>query len=64
MMLFHYPFMLPALCVCLILAGIHTYFGYHIVERGVIFVDLSLSQIAALGASVAIFSDGAKTIPF
>jgi zinc/manganese transport system permease protein len=46
--------MLPALVFCLILAGIHTYFGYHIVERGVIFVDLSLSQIAALGASVAI----------
>ena len=54
MMLFHYPFMLPALVVCLILAGIHTYFGYHIVQRGVIFVDLSLSQIAALGASVAL----------
>jgi zinc/manganese transport system permease protein len=54
MMLFHYSFMLPALIFCLILAGIHTYFGYHIVERGVIFVDLSLSQIAALGASVAI----------
>lgn len=54
MMLLHYSFMLPALVFCLILAGIHTYFGYHIVERGVIFVDLSLSQIAALGASVAI----------
>lgn len=54
MMLFHYPFMLPALVICLILAGIHTYFGYHIVQRGVIFVDLSLSQIAALGASVAL----------
>ena len=54
MILFHYAFMLPALVVCLILAGIHTYFGYHIVQRGVIFVDLSLSQIAALGASVAL----------
>ena len=54
MLLFHYSFMLPALAVCLILAGIHTYFGYHIVQRGVIFVDLSLSQIAALGASVAL----------
>ncbi len=54
MMLFHYSFMLPALVVCLILAGIHTYFGYHIVRRGVIFVDLSLSQIAALGACVAL----------
>lgn len=63
-MLFHYPFMLPALCVCLILAGIHTYFGYHIVERGVIFVDLSLSQIAALGASVAILLGWGENAPF
>ena len=64
MMLFHYPFMLPALCICLILAGIHTYFGYHIVERGVIFVDLSLSQIAALGASVAILLGWGENAPF
>jgi zinc/manganese transport system permease protein len=67
MMLFHYSFMLPALAICLILAGIHTYFGYHIVERGVIFVDLSLSQIAALGASVAIllgWGENAPTLSF
>jgi zinc/manganese transport system permease protein len=37
----------------LILAGIHAYLGVHVVERGVIFVDLSLAQIAALGAAVA-----------
>src|SRR6266849_4270545 len=37
----------------LILTGIHAYLGLHVVERGVIFVDLSLAQIAALGASVA-----------
>jgi zinc/manganese transport system permease protein len=38
----------------LILSGIHAYLGVHVIERGVIFVDLSLAQIAALGASVAI----------
>ena len=38
----------------LILTGIHAYLGVHVVERGVIFVDLSLAQIAALGASIAI----------
>ena len=32
----------------LILTGIHAYLGVHVVERGVIFVDLSLAQIAAL----------------
>jgi zinc/manganese transport system permease protein len=63
MMLFHYSFMLPALVICLILAGIHTYFGYHIVQRGVIFVDLSLSQIAALGASVGILLGWGENAP-
>ncbi len=63
MMLFHYSFMLPALVVCLILAGIHTYFGYHIVQRGVIFVDLSLSQIAALGACVALLLGWGEDAP-
>ena len=38
----------------LILAGIHTYLGIHVVERGVIFVDLSLAQIAAFGATIAV----------
>src|SRR6476659_2403085 len=38
----------------LILTGIHAYLGVHVVERGVIFVDLSLAQIAALGATVAL----------
>jgi zinc/manganese transport system permease protein len=63
MLIFHYPFMLPALALCLILAGIHTYFGYHIVQRGVIFVDLSLSQIAALGASVALLMGWGENAP-
>lgn len=39
---------------CLILVGIHSYFGFHVIKRGVIFVDLSLAQIAALGAVVAL----------
>jgi zinc/manganese transport system permease protein len=38
----------------LILTGLHAYLGVHVVERGVIFVDLSLAQIAALGASIAL----------
>jgi zinc/manganese transport system permease protein len=37
----------------LILTGIHAYLGVHVVERGVIFVDLSLAQIAALGTTAA-----------
>jgi zinc/manganese transport system permease protein len=38
----------------LILTGIHAYLGVHVIERGVIFVDLSLAQIAALGSTLAI----------
>jgi zinc/manganese transport system permease protein len=45
--------LLPAFVAGLILTGIHTYLGVHVVERGVIFVDLSLAQIAALGTTVA-----------
>src|SRR3990172_7963161 len=37
----------------LVIAGIHAYLGLHVVERGVIFVDLSLAQIASLGATIA-----------
>lgn len=42
----------PALA-CFVLTGIHAYLGLHVVERGVIFVDLSLAQVAALGTTVA-----------
>ena len=45
--------LLPAFVASLILTGIHAYLGVHVVERGVIFVDLSLAQIAALGTTVA-----------
>jgi zinc/manganese transport system permease protein len=38
----------------LILTGIHAYLGVHVVQRGVIFVDLSLAQIAAFGGTVAL----------
>ena len=38
---------------CLVLTGIHAYLGLHVVERGVIFVDLALAQIAALGTVIA-----------
>jgi zinc/manganese transport system permease protein len=48
------PFVLAPFVASLILTGIHAYLGVHVVERGVIFVDLALAQIAALGATVAI----------
>lgn len=38
---------------CLVLTGIHVYLGLHVLARGVIFVDLALAQVAALGITVA-----------
>jgi len=45
-----YPFVWYAIICSLIIAGLHAYLGFHIVSRGVIFVDLALAQMAALGA--------------
>jgi zinc/manganese transport system permease protein len=49
-----YAFMRWALACCLILAGIHAYLGFHVVRRGILFVDLAMAQMAALGAALAI----------
>ncbi|HEV7601321.1 MAG TPA: metal ABC transporter permease [Bradyrhizobium sp.] len=46
-------FLLPAFLVAVCLVGIHVYFGIQVLARQVIFVDLALAQIAALGATVA-----------
>ena len=49
-------FLIAPFVASLILTGIHAYLGVHVVERGVIFVDLALAQIAALGATIAILA--------
>ena len=50
-----FELMLIPLVACLILVGIHAYLGFHVIERGVIFVDLALAQMAALGGIVGLF---------
>ncbi len=47
-----FHFLLWPFLACIAIAGIHAYLGFHVVERGVIFVDLALAQVAALGATV------------
>src|SRR5260221_3001673 len=47
-------FLILPFLASLILTGIHAYLGVHVVELRVIFVDLALAQIAALGATTAI----------
>ena len=57
----------PAFLACLVLTGIHTYLGIHVITRGVIFVDIALAQIAALGMIVALslgFSPESQAIYF
>lgn len=49
-------FLLLPFLAGLVLTGIHAYLGVHVVERGVIFVDLSLAQIAALGTTMALIA--------
>lgn len=43
----------PALASCFLLAAVLGYFGLHVLLREVIFVDLALAQLAALGGAVA-----------
>ena len=48
-----FAFLAAPFAACLVLVGIHGYLGLHVLLRQVIFVDLALAQIAALGAAVA-----------
>ncbi len=46
---------LAPLVACMLIVAVHSYLGVHVIAREVIFVDLSLAQMAALGSTVAIF---------
>jgi len=46
--------LLPPLVACLLIVALHSYLGLHIIAREVIFVDLALAQMAALGGTVAL----------
>ncbi len=47
-------FLGPALTACIILAGILSYFGNHILTRGIIFIDIAIAQVAALGTMIGL----------
>jgi zinc/manganese transport system permease protein len=48
-----FTFMSAPAAGCIILSIILTYFGCHVLKREIVFVDLSMAQLAALGATVA-----------
>jgi len=47
-------FMIAPLTATLILGGILVYFGIHVIKREIVFIDIALAQIAALGGTIAI----------
>jgi zinc/manganese transport system permease protein len=47
-------FLAPPIVACIILAGILSYFGNHILSRGIIFIDIAVAQIAALGTMIGL----------
>ena len=47
-------FLSAPITACVLLAGILSYFGNHILTRGIIFIDIALAQIAALGTMIGL----------
>jgi zinc/manganese transport system permease protein len=48
-----FNFLLYPFLACLLLIGIHAYFGIHILQRGIIFVDLALAQFIGIGIALS-----------
>lgn len=46
--------LLSAFLLSIVLVGIHAYFGLEIIRRGIIFTDLAVGQMAAVGAAFSI----------
>lgn len=49
---------------CLLLILIHTYFGIHILQRGIIFVDLALAQFIGIGIALSFLFGGKMVFLF
>ncbi len=56
--------LLSAFVLSVVLLGIHSFFGLEIIRRGIIFTDLAIGQLSALGAALSIlFLDGKYLYP-
>jgi len=53
-----FEMMAAPVVMALVLVAMHSHLGYHVVKRGVIFVDIALAQIAAFGVAVALLLGG------
>jgi len=47
-------FLSAPITICVILAGVLSYFGNHILKRGIIFIDIAIAQIASLGTMIGL----------
>ena len=52
------------LIACVLLILIHAYFGLHVLERGIIFVDLSLAQFIGLGIAFSLLLGESADVRF
>lgn len=59
--IFRLPFLFQALLGCLVLALVLPYFGLHVVRRRIVFVDLAIAQISAVGVAVALLLEQEPT---
>jgi len=59
--IFRLPFLFQAFLGCLVLALVLPYFGLHVVRRRIVFVDLAIAQISAVGVAVALLLDKEPT---
>ncbi len=58
-------FLAAPITISVLLAGMLSYFGNHILTRGIIFIDIALAQIAALGTMIGLligFADGSTAV--
>lgn len=55
-------FLLWPFGACLLLILIHTWFGVHILERGIIFVDLALAQFISIGIALSLLTGLDRTL--
>jgi zinc/manganese transport system permease protein len=59
-----FNFLLFPFLACLLLIAIHAYFGIHILERGIIFVDLALAQFIGIGIALSFVFSEEKSVLF
>lgn len=58
-------FLSAPIAACILMAGILSYFGNHILSRGLIFIDIAVAQIAALGTMIGLligFAEGSLIV--